>query len=232
MLVLGIDAHKRTHTVVAIDSTGRKLGEKITTATTTADHLDMLRWAEQFGPERRWAVEEVIARLGEFDGLVARLALEHAHAVRDLIRRVNDLEREIKELVTTLAPTLLALPGCGVLSAAKIVGETADVTRFKSKDAFARHNGTAPLPVWSGNRERFRLSRAGNRQLNCAIHRIAVIQGRCHPPAKEFLERRMKLGNTRMEAIRAFKRRLSDVVDRDLLADAEHTNRQQLQPAA
>jgi transposase len=105
-------------------------------------------------------IDEVIARLGEFDGLVARLALEHAHAVRDLIRRVNDLEREIKELVTTLAPTLLAMPGCGVLSAAKIVGETADVTRFKSKDAFARHNGTAPLPVWSGNRERFRLSRA------------------------------------------------------------------------
>ena len=58
MLVLGIDAHKRTHTVVAIDSTGRKLGEKVTTATTTADHLDMLRWAEQFGPERRWAVED------------------------------------------------------------------------------------------------------------------------------------------------------------------------------
>jgi transposase len=349
MLVLGIDAHKRTHTVVAIDSTGRKLGEKITTATTTADHLDMLRWAEQFGPERRWAVEdcrhlsrrlerdllaageaivrvppkmmagtrkrartygksdpidalavaraalqepdlpaarldgparevrllvdhrdnlvsertrltcrlrwhlheldpawdpplktlnrykridEVIARLGEFDGLVARLALEHALAVRDLIRRVNDLEREIKALVTALAPTLLALPGCGVLSAARIVGETADVTRFKSKDAFARHNGTAPLPVWSGNRERFRLSRAGNRQLNCAIHRIAVTQGRCHAPAKEFLERRMKLGNTRMEAIRAFKRRLSDVVYRDLLADAEHITREQLRPAA
>jgi transposase len=119
-----------------------------------------------------------------------------------------------------------------VLSAAKIVGETADVTRFKSKDAFARHNGTAPLPVWSGNRERFRLSRAGNRQLNCAIHRIAVTQGRCHPPAKEFLERRMKLGNTLMEAIRAFKRRLSDVVYRDLLADAEHTTREQLRPAA
>ncbi len=349
MLVLGIDAHKRTHTVVAIDSTGRKLGEKVTTATTTADHLDMLRWAEQFGPERRWAVEdcrhlsrrlerdllaageaivrvppkmmantrtrartsgksdpidalavaraalqepdlpaaqldgptrevrllvdhrdnlvaertrqtcrlrwhlheldaawdpplktlnryrridEVIARLDNFEGLVARLALEQAVAIRDLIRRVNDLEREIKQLVTELAPTLLAMPGCGVLSAAKIVGETADVTRFKSKDAFARHNGTAPLPVWSGNRERFRLSRAGNRQLNCAIHRIAVTQGRCHPPAKEFLERRMKLGNTRMEAVRAFKRRLSDVVYRDLLADAEHATREQLQRAA
>ena len=177
-------------------------------------------------------IDEVISRLGDFDGLVARLALEHALAIRDLIRRVNDLERDIKQLVTQLAPTLLAMPGCGVLSAAKIIGETADVTRFKSKDAFARHNGTAPLPVWSGNRERFRLSRAGNRQLNCAIHRIAVTQGRCHPPAKEFLERRMKLGNTRMEAVRAFKRRLSDVVYRDLLVDAELTAREQFQPAA
>ena len=177
-------------------------------------------------------IDEVIARLDNFEGLVARLALEQAVAIRDLIRRVNDLEREIKQLVTELAPTLLAMPGCGVLSAAKIVGETADITRFKSKDAFARHNGTAPLPVWSGNRERFRLSRAGNRQLNCAIHRIAVTQGRFHPPAKEFLERRMKLGNTRMEAVRAFKRRLSDVVYRDLLADAEHATREQLQPAA
>ena len=124
------------------------------------------------------------------------------------------------------------MPGCGVLSAAKIVGETADITRFKSKDAFRGTTGPrrcrcGPATVnGSGSR------RAGNRQLNCAIHRIAVTQGRCHPPAKEFLERRMKLGNTRMEAVHAFKRRLSDVVYRDLLADAEHTAREQLQPAA
>jgi hypothetical protein len=97
-------------------------------------------------------IDEVISRLGIFEGLVARLALEQAIAIRDLIRRVNDLEREIKHrtrldgglraFVTRLAPTLLALPGCGTLSAAKIIGETADVTRFKSKDACARHNGT------------------------------------------------------------------------------------------
>ena len=77
MLVLGIDAHKRTHTVVAIDSTGRKLGEKITTATTTADHLDMLRWAEQFGTERRWAVEDCrhLSRRLERDLLAAGEAI-------------------------------------------------------------------------------------------------------------------------------------------------------------
>jgi transposase len=114
----------------------------------------------------------------------------------------------------------LALVGVGTLTAAKIVAEVADVRRFKSKDAFARHNGTAPLPVWSGNRERHRLSRTGNRQLNAAIHRIAITQMRCHDDAKTYLERRRERGNTKSEARRALKRRLSDIVYRALLADA------------
>ena len=98
-----------------------------------------------------------------------------------------------------------------------------DITRFKSKDAYARHNGTAPLPVWSGNRERHRLSRTGNRQLNAAIHRIAITQMRCHPDARAYLDRRLANGNTKTEALRALKRRLSDVVYRQLLADAQPT---------
>ena len=115
---------------------------------------------------------------------------------------------------------MLAVVGVGALTAAKIVAETADVRRFRSKDAFARHNGTAPLPVWSGNRERHRLSRTGNRQLNAAIHRIAITQMRCHDDAKTYLTRRLENGNTKTEALRALKRRLSDVVYRSLLADA------------
>jgi len=107
-----------------------------------------------------------------------------------------------------------------VLTAAKLLGETADITRFGNKDAYARHTGTAPLPVWSSNTQRHRLSRTGNRQLNCAIHRIAVTQGRCHPDARAFIERRIASGNTPSEARRALKRRLSDLVYRDLLHDA------------
>ena len=107
-----------------------------------------------------------------------------------------------------------------MLTAAKLLGETADITRFRNKDAYARHTGTAPLPVWSGNRTRHRLARTGNRQLNCAIHRIAVTQGRCHPDARAYLERRIARGNTPSEARRALKRRLSDLVYRDLLHDA------------
>ena len=58
MVVLGIDAHKRTHTVVAADEVGRRFGVRVTKATSTAAHLDLVRWAGQFGPDRRWAVED------------------------------------------------------------------------------------------------------------------------------------------------------------------------------
>ena len=118
-----------------------------------------------------------------------------------------------------LAPSLLAIPGCGPLIAAKLVGETARVDRFHSKDAFARHNGTAPLPVWSSNRARHRLSRTGNRQLNAAIHRIALTQARCHPDARALLARRKASGDGGMEALRILKRRLSDVVFKAMAAD-------------
>jgi transposase len=152
---------------------------------------------------------------------VARIAREIVAHVHALTVRERALEREIATLVCDLAPTLLNLPGVGALTAAKIVAETADARRFRSKDAYARHNGTAPLPVWSGNRERHRLSRTGNRQLNAAIHRIAVTQIRCHDDARAYLERRMTNGNTKTEALRALKRRLSDVVYRSMLADAQ-----------
>jgi transposase len=82
---------------------------------------------------------------------------------------------------------------------------------------------TAPLPVWSGNRERHRLSRTGNRQLNAAIHRIAITQARCHQGAGAYMKRREAMGNTPTEARRALKRKLSDVVYRTLLLDASAT---------
>ena len=83
-------------------------------------------------------------------GRSARIARDLVVRCRALTIDINDLEREIIALVVPLAPTLLALCGVGALTAAKIVGEVADVRRFRSKDAFARHNGTAPQPAWSG----------------------------------------------------------------------------------
>ncbi|WP_199847912.1 transposase [Streptomyces dysideae] len=123
----------------------------------------------------------------------------------------------------------MAIPGCGILNAAKILGETADIRRFHSKSAYARHNGTAPLPVWSGNRERHRLCRTGNRQLNAALHRIAVTQAHYHPDARAYLQHRREAGNTNTEAIRALRRCLPDVVYRALLHDSEASTDQ---PAA
>jgi transposase len=336
MVVLGIDAHKRTHTVVAVDEAGRQLGVHVTTSTSTAAHLELVVWADRFGPGRRWAVEDcrhlsrrleadllvageqivrvppklmahardaarsygksdpidalavaraalrepglpaarldgperelrllvdhredlvaertravnrlrwhlheldpswdpkprslrsrrnvtaVAARLAGMDGLVARIAADLAARIAALSSDISELEREITARARALAPGLLALPGVAELTAAKLIAETAGAERFRSKDAYARHNGTAPLPVWSGNQTRHRLSRTGNRQLNCAIHRIAVTQKRCHPAAQAYLQRRAAAGDTPAEALRALKRRLSDIVYRMLLAD-------------
>lgn len=102
--------------------------------------------------------------------MVARIAAELVDRVRSLTESERALEQEITHLVASLAPNLLELVGVGPLTAAKIVGEVADIRRFKSKDAFARHNGTAPQPAWSGNSNNHCLSRNGNRQLNAAIH--------------------------------------------------------------
>lgn len=337
MVTLGIDAHKRTHTVVAIDEAGQQLGSKTTLTTTTEAHLDLVRWADRFGASRRWAVEDcrhlsrrleadllaageklvrvppklmahardaartygksdpidalavaraalrepglpiarldgpsrelrllvdhredlvrdrtahinrlrwhlheldpswdpsprslirfkhldsLAARLAPLEGMVARIARDLVGRIRELTAEANALEQEIDRGVRVLAPNLLQVTGVAALTGAKIVAETADVRRFRSKDAYARHNGTAPLPVWSSNRVRHRLSRTGNRQLNASIHRIAVTQKRCHEGAKSYLERRMTNGNTKTEALRALKRKLSDVVYRALLADA------------
>jgi transposase len=349
MVVLGIDAHKRTHTVVAVDEAGRQLGVRVTKTTSTAAHLDLVVWADRFGGERRWAVEDcrhlsrrlerdllaageqivrvppkmmahardsartygksdpidalavaraalrepglpaarldgperelrllvdhredlvaertrainrlrwhlheldpgwdprprslrgaralagIAGRLAGVDGMVARIAADITARIAALNADVSELEREITARARTRAPGLLALPGVAELTAAKLIAETAGADRFRSKDAYARHNGTAPLPVWSGNQTRHRLSRTGNRQLNCAIHRIAVTQKRCHPGAQAYLQRRAAAGDTPAEALRALKRRLSDIVYRMLLADSADIQTAQADQAA
>jgi transposase len=335
MVTIGIDAHKRSHTVVAVDEQGRQLAQR-SVGTTSTGHLELVAWAAGFA-ERRWAVEDcrhlsrrlerdllaagerivrvppklmanarasarsvgksdpidalavaraalrepdlpvarldgperevrllvdhredlvgertrmisrlrwhlheldlgnepagralnrlrnldmLAERLAALEGTVARIAHDLVDRCRTLTIEINELEREITSLVEQLAPSLVAICGCGPLTAAKILGETAGVERFKSKDAYARHNGTAPLPVWSSNRQRHRLSRTGNRQLNAAIHRIALTQAHWHPPAQTLIARRRANGDGGLEALRILKRRLSDVVYHALKADA------------
>jgi len=336
MVVLGTDAHKRSHMVVAADEAGVEVGS-ITVGATAEGHLKLVRWAAKW-PERRWAIEDCRAlsrrleadllKLGEqvvrvppkmmagvrrsartrgksdpidalavaradlrepdlpvaqLDGpsrelrllvdyreslvkdrtaaqnrlrwrlhelepgydppagslnryktldeieqlltahttMVAVLGRREVTRIRELTREANQLESDISQRVTEQVPTLLEIPGCGGLTAAKLVGEAADITRFKSRDAYAMWAGTAPIPVWSANNQRFRLNRGGNRQTNAAIHRIAITQLRIHPDAKAFIARRLKTGSTKREALRLLKRKLANVVYRTLLTDAQ-----------
>ena len=159
-------------------------------------------------------------RLAGVAGIVAELARDELADVVELTGRINQLERRIASLVEQAAPTLLAMPGVGVLTAAKLVGETAGVKRFKSEAAFARHAGIAPIPVWSGNTKgRVRLTRSGNRQLNAAIHRIAVTQIRLDGLGKTYYEKKKAEGMSTPEALRCLKRRLARVVFNHLTTD-------------
>ena len=159
-------------------------------------------------------------RLAGVAGIVAELARDELADVVELTGRINQLERRIASLVEQAAPTLLAVPGVGVLTAAKLVGETAGVKRFKSEAAFARHAGIAPIPVWSGNTKgRVRLTRSGNRQLNAAIHRIAVTQIRLDGLGKTYYEKKKAEGMSTPEALRCLKRRLARVVFNHLTTD-------------
>ena len=334
MVVIGADLHKRSHTLVAVDETGRKLAEKEVSAT-PAGHLEVRRWAARWaersfaledcrhlsrslerdllragervirvppklmagarrssrepgksdpidalavaraalrepdlpvatldGPERdvrllvdhrddlvktrtqeqnrlRWHLHELMPgdepgprsldrarvlaaleqRLADEPGVVGRLARDLVVRIRELTVVIDALEREIAGLVARLSPNLLALTGCGPLTAAKLVGETAGIGRFRSKAAFARHNGSAPVPVWSGNTVRHRLSRGGNRQLNVALHRIAITQMQRPGQGRDYLDQRMTAGDTKTEAIRALRRRISDEVFRRMRDD-------------
>lgn len=171
------------------------------------------------GFRRDCVVDSVRKHLGRVDGTVATIARELLERVAELNQRTKELERQIKPLVAELGPSLLDIPGCGALTAAKIIGETAGAGRFRSKTAYARWNGTAPIPVWSGNPDRFRLNRGGNRQVNAALHRIAITQAGRPTLGRAYIERRMASGDTRREALRLLRRKLSDVVFRTLLSD-------------
>jgi transposase len=347
MVVLGVDPHKKTHTVVAVDQSGLKIST-ITVAATAAGHLKLLRWAARY-PQRRWAVEDgrhVSGRLlrdllaagesvtcvptklmaqaragartrGKSDPIdalaVARAALrepdlpaahldqealelrllvdhrEHLVAERtrqinrlrwhlvdldpdleppaktmtrasrltrlitdlaqlpDGIRRdiaieiaqrvlaetarINQLERDITRLVTPMAPTLLTIVGISSLSAAKLLGEVAGIERFSTSAKLANHAGTACIPVWSGNNEKHRLNRGANRQLNCAVHRIAITQVRHHRDAAALFARRRALGDTKAGAYRVVKRHLIDVIYRAMTTDANNRRPDQQQAA-
>jgi transposase len=138
-----------------------------------------------------------------------RIARDELRRLRELTQAINALETEIAQLVGQVAPQLLDEPGFGPLTAAKLVGEIAGAGRFSSDAKLARAAGLAPIPVSSGRTDRHRLDRGGNRQINAAIHRVAVTRARCHPETIEFIARKKTEGKTHREAIRCLKRHLA-----------------------
>jgi len=149
-----------------------------------------------------------------------RIARDELRRIRELTRSIDALQRELAVLVADLAPQLLAEPGCGVLTAAKLIGEIAGIDRFATDAKLARLAGSAPIPASSGRTTRHRLDRGGNRQLNCALHRLAVTKGRLDPDTAAYLARKQADGKTRREALRCLKRHLARRVWRLLQSPA------------
>lgn len=143
----------------------------------------------------------------------------------EITTRANELERRITLLMRTHASALLQIPGCAALTAAKIVAETAQIGRFPTEGHFARYAGTAPIPASSGARHRQRFNPRGNRQLNTAVHRIAVTQIRMHPSATDYVAKKRAEGKTKTEAIRALKRHITRVVFKTLISMEQPTDR-------
>jgi len=340
MIVIGVDTHKRSHTLVALDAaTGVTCGQ-LGIAATDDGTTSALRFAAELDPERIWAVEDcrhVSGRLerglvasgdkvirvapgltetsrrsvreaGKSDPIdataIARAALregidtlpvahldEQAHEIRVLndyrdqiiaervrlanrlrwhlvqlapdleaslapasfdhpqvrarvarrlarlprspqlrvakliVKRIGqitveerELRAELKKLIETHCPALLAEHGCGPITAAIIIGHTAGAKRFATDARFARHAGIAPIPANSGNTQRHRLHRGGDRQLNRAIHIIAFSRARTDPTTQIYLARKHAEGKSKAEAIRCLKRHLARRIWRILYA--------------
>ena len=164
--------------------------------------LAKVRPRDTVGKTRRRVAAELVADL------------ERIHA------RKKAADRELTELLAATGTTLTDLPGIGPSGAARLLVEVGDITRFPDRDHFASWNGTAPIDASSGDQVRHRLSRAGNRQINRTLHIMATVQLRNPTEGRAYYDRRKTDGKTSMEAMRALKRRLSNIVYRTMLDDA------------
>ena len=123
-------------------------------------------------------------------------------------------------MVLASGSTLMDLPGVGPVVAARVLADVGDVARFADRNRFASWTGTAPIEASSGETVRHRLSRAGHRRMTHMIHIAAATQIRLDTPGHAYYRRKRAVGKTRLEAMRCLKRRISDAIYRQLLADA------------
>jgi transposase len=142
-------------------------------------------------------------------GARVRIAREQVSQLRSLTRQIDQLEAELRELVKAHRPELLAELGCGAVVAAILIGHTAGVKQFRKHSSFGLQTGTAPIPCSSGQRTQHRLNRGGDRQLNHALHIIALTRAQRDPATKEYLARKEAEGKTTKGALRSLKRHLA-----------------------
>lgn len=166
------------------------------------------------------AIAAAVRLVGRSTGVRSDLAKRELRRLRQLTAEIAALHVQIRSLVEASGSSLPRIPGVAAITAAKLLGETGDPRRIRSRAAFAAMSGTAPVPASSGQTVRHRLNRGGNRQLNRALHTIAVVQARMDPRAKAYMAKRMAEGKSRLEALRCLKRHLANVVLPTMLADA------------
>ena len=149
------------------------------------------------------------------------IAEQHAQDVADLDAKVKAMARQIELAVADAPSKVNDICGIGAIGTALILGEVGDVRRFKSKHHFGSYTGTAPIDVSSGDQDRHRLNRGGNRRLNYALHVAALVQIRYSSAGQEYYLRKRAEGKKPLEAMRCLKRRLSDVVFHALQLDLQ-----------
>ena len=129
-----------------------------------------------------------------------------ARRIHALTTEATELKTTITELVQTVAPQLLQQPGIGPITAAQVFIAWSHPRRYRNEAAFARLAGVAPLEASSGQHTRHRLNRRGDRQLNQAIHTIAISRSRYCPKTRAYIAKRTSEGKTTRETRRCLKR--------------------------
>ena len=169
-------------------------------------------------------VTRINAVIDEFEptDAMGRQRQDIARELAGDIDRYNDLldssKQRIQTAVAASGTSLTTISGIGPITAAMIIGQAGNIDRFKSKHHFASYNATAPVEASSGSKVRHRLNQRGNRQLNWALHVIAISQLRHDTAGRQYFDRKVAEGKTTKEAIRSLKRRISDVVYRHLVS--------------
>jgi transposase len=181
--------------------------------------------ARTLSAERAARIVRGIRPKGSSARLRRRLASEVLRDVRTLDRKIADLNGRIEAEVEASGTTLTEIFGIGPILAAKIIGTVGSVARFPSRGHFASYAGTAPVEASSGEVVRHRLSLAGNRHLNYALHMVAVCQARSDARGGAYYRKKIAEGKSRKEALRCLKRRISDAVFASLVADSQLLSR-------